>query len=512
MNYRCPLCLKPLDGSQKLARHCKLHPDKGKTFKCYPQQMYSNIFCPVADCRAADEIEDGVMLRHVGCEEENPFWDGTRVSIPGEPGQNLAPVVVDFNTGTDRSIQVQHWLIGALRDVPAGTREMWFPLMLLRATAERDGGERVGRLVELSGAHDAGKTILAVQSMVHLGYSPPGTRHDVRLNNYIYSRRFGSAQERPFRSFVEILHLNSLLRRNSRNIFLPQGTPFGSRNLRVAFIRPAGIRLGAGDGTARGRVRQLLKLARRRGLRFLRDEIGKSFGQLFGADETRRYWYTLAFYDKSGEVDENEDVLTDMLDKVAVVVNAVEIFGGADPPPRTSGESRQPAELRRAGAAPATGAPPPVGEKSIETAVQRIDRAIERKQLCYLLITQLDRVKGRMGEDDWREVQRIADDLGDVGRDRGRLAKAWGRLFPRRPSPSRALVEKWLGPDSKGNSGQLRERLKDVEDIFFVWTNDLPGSRVPAPQPALPHSHGLAKFVCRCLDIEWEQINWGTRP
>lgn len=482
MSYRCPLCLKPLDGTQKLHRHCKFHPERDKTFRCHPHRMADDIFCTADDCRGADEIEEGVMLRHVGCEEHNPFWDGAAVSVPGEARETRAPFTVDFNSGTDHSIQVQHWLIGALRDVPPSHPEMWFPLMLLRATAERDGGGRVGRLVELSGAHDAGKTILAVQSTVHLGYTTSAGGGDVRINNFIYSRRVGGFAERAFRSFIEVLHLNSLLRRNSRESFLPQGTPLGARNLRVAFIKPAGVNLDAGDGTARGHAGRFYRLARRRGWRFLRDELGKSFGELFGWQHDRPYWHTIAFYDKSGEVDENEDVMTDMLDKVAVVVNAVEVLG------------------------PAGG-----GKKSVEVAVQRINRAVERKQLCYLVLTQLDRVSSHMDPTDWTAVQRIADDLTEVGRDRGRLAKAWGRLFPRRPSESRALVEKWLAGAPPGNRRQLRDRLKDIEEVFFVWTEGLSTSPVPAPQETLPCSHGLAKFVCRCLEIEWEQIDWGAK-
>jgi hypothetical protein len=458
------------------------HPEKDRAFHCTPDNLRRYIFCQERKCRSAEEIENGVLLSHVGCLELNPFWNGTRIEIPGELHESRAIFEVDFNTGVNRNIYVQHWQLGALRSAPSNVKEMWFPQMLLRATAADDAGARVGRLIELAGSRDAGKTILAIQAMNPNGYATPDKKGGVFLNNYIYSRRVGEFKDRSFRSFIEIMHLNSLLRRGIKEIYLPQGTPYGARNLRVAFIKPAGLFVEPGDGTLKGNVKRLSKIAWRRGRRFIIDDVSKSVLELFGRQVERPYWHTAVFYDKSGEVDENEDVSLDNLEKVAVVVNAAEIFG-----------------LRTEGGR--------VSEKSIEVAVQRINKAVERKQLCYLVVTQLDTVRERIKED-WEQVQQMADDLGNIGKDRSRFGRVAKSLFTRH-SPSQRLVEKWLGTDPVGNRRQLRERLKDVEDIFFVWTENLPASRTPEWHDKLPTSHGLAKFVCRCLDITWEQINQG---
>ncbi len=505
MSYRCPLCLKLLDASEKLERRCTTHPDRNKTFNCGHSNMPRQIFCPASGCRCADEISNGVFLRHVGCAEHNPFWDGSKIDLDGQSHESWAAFLIDFGAG-DISVQVQHWLIGVLRNFPRDVREMWFPLMLLRATAERNGSRRIGRLVELSGARSAGKTILAVQAMNPHGYAPTPGLGSVLINNFIFSRRVGERTERHFRSFIETLHLSTLLRRSDKNIFLPEGTPHGARNLRVAFIKPAVWSPAPSDGTWKGLLMRIGRMLWHDGKRILRDDVTGGISDIFGGQGVRPYWHAIVFYDKSGEVDENEDVITDILDKVAVVVNAAEILGLA--------EEEENAEdvLDLFEVKPNTGnvldlpKAKPALEKSLEVAVQRIIKAIESKQLCYLVVTQLDKVKKRIGAD-WQQVQRIADDLTDIGKDRGPLSRAWSKLSPRRSSPAHQLLEKWLGDEQVGNRRQLKDHLKDVEEIFFIWTDDLPTPGVPALREKLPSSHGLAKFVCRCLEIEWEQIN-----
>ncbi|HEY9285112.1 MAG TPA: hypothetical protein VIP46_16790 [Pyrinomonadaceae bacterium] len=517
MSYRCPLCLKPLNERHELTRHCTLHPERDETFDCQPHLLPYKIFCPDADCESPDQIAEGVFLRHAGCEEHNPFWDGRRVDVPGDAHQSRVEFSTDFGTGDFQPIFVQHWLLGRLRNLPGDRPEMWFPLMLLRATGERNGSSRVGRFIELAGARNAGKTILAVQALNPHGYAGGF----VDLNDFSFSRRVGEITGYGFRWYVETLHLSSLLSRGVTEIFLPQGTPHGTRNLKVAFFKPAGF--GGIDARPSGRgwqerARRVARVAWHGSKRFLKEDVHASFAEIFGSQGFRPYWHTLAFYDKAGEVFEHDDVATDTLDKVAVVVNAAEIFGldadakavrqqaatavlELDEEPTESpeeGKARQPAESH-------------LSEKSIEVAVQRLRKAAERKQVCYLVVTQLDRARRQIGEADWGQVVDLADDLSAVGRDRGSLRKAWTKLFPARSSEARALLEKWLSTHPSGNRRQLKERLKDVEEIFFVWTENLPGSYTPARQEALPRSHGLAKFICRCLDVEWGQIDRGDK-
>lgn len=491
MSYRCPLCLKPLTEKERLTRHCTYHPARDETFNCYAYALPNKIFCPIAECKSVDEIASGVFLRHVGCEETSPFWDGKELNIPGEAHEGRIPVSLDFGTGIERSVYVQHWLIGVLRDLPRMGSEMWFPLMLLRATGESSGLSRVGRFIELAGARAAGKTVLALQAMSPHGHA---SGH-VEVDNFIFTRRpqEGSAG-RTYRSFLEILHLSNLLQHSNHHLFSPDGTPPGTRNMRVAFYRPTeefGLQLNDNERNVAGYLKRMFQMGVRATDRFFRVDLHASFKEIFGSQGFRPYWYTLAFYDKSGEAEENEDIMRDTLDKVAVVVNATEIFGIVMTDDPKTGEKYE-------------------KEKSIEVAVQRLRKAVARKQLCYLVITQLDLVKDRISERDWATVERLADGTTDIGRDRGILRRTWCRLVPPRTSTARQLLETWLGPQPTGNRRQLKERLKDVEEIFFVWTDNFPASRTPTKQTSLPTSHGLTKFVCRCLDIRWDQIGKGS--
>jgi len=482
VSYRCPLCLVPLNERHRLIRHCTYHPELDETFNCYQYVLPNKIFCPIAECKSVDEIASGVFLRHIGCEETSPFWDGRTVSVPGGPDESRIPVSLDFGTG-ETTLYVQHWLIGVLRDLPKGGSEMWFPLMLLRATGESSGLSRVGRFIELAGAMAAGKTVLAVQAM-----SPHGHADGyVEVDNFIFTRRPEGPTGRTYRSFAEILHLSNLLQHSDHTLFSPDGTPPGTRNMRVAFYKPSegfGLRMNDGDRNLPGYAKRMFWLTVRATERFFRVDLNASFKEIFGSQGFRPYWYTLAFYDKSGESEENEDIMRDTLDKVAVVVNAAEIFGIEDPVTKKKY----------------------IAEKSIEVAVQRLKKAAARKQISYLVVTQLDRVKDEMSKDDWATVQELADGVTDIGSDRGIVRRTWARFVPPRPSTARQLLENWLGPQPTGNRRQLKERLKDVEEIFFIWTDNFPTSRMPTKQDSLPTSHGLAKFVCRCLDIRWDQI------
>lgn len=464
MTYKCPLCLIRLAKSEQLARFCSLHPNRTDTFYCIPESMQTLIFCAERDCRCDSLVDEGVFLRHVNCKMRNPFWDerAGEVIVPGTPDTSRAAFPLDFGSGLAKQVWVQHWLIGAMRMVPKNEPEMWFPLMLLRATSEKNGKGRMGRLIELVGARESGKTVLAVQAMNHHGYVPVSNATDsVDLDNYIFSRNSGNLS---FSIFLETLHLNTLLRRNVKEIFLPRATINEPGHLKAAFIRPAENARSfqpAAPENSNGLLRRVASQIFN-ALKQLKGEVRVASSQVLRG--SRPFWYTLVLYDTAGEASENEDLMPDLaaVDKVAVVVNAAELVG------RGPGGS----------------------EKSIEVAVQRIARARKRSQHCDLVLTQMDRLRGIISDEDWRKVVEIANDLRDD-----------------RKKESQALLTKWLDEAPDGNKMLLRKSLKNVKHIFFVWTENLPPQHVPEQQSAQPSSYGLTRFICRCLDIKWENIN-----
>lgn len=197
MNYKCPLCLTVLTTDQKLARFCTDHPDKTEEFNCTRAAFDERIACPVNDeCSRAIEPR-GVFLRHVGCEAKNPFKDPDLV---------------------DRLNALEHWEVNMLRAVAqsgkqATASEMWFPLMLLRATAEMRKGKRCGALVELVGQRSAGKTVLSMQAMDYQGYVPHDERNSrhVVVDDYIFSRAGTASQS----ALIDTLNLRTLMDKNA---------------------------------------------------------------------------------------------------------------------------------------------------------------------------------------------------------------------------------------------------------------------------------------------------------
>jgi hypothetical protein len=491
VTYKCPLCLTKLTKREQLARFCTLHKDRPDIFPCVPEAMKTLVFCVERECRCDDSVDEGIFLRHVDCKMRNPFWNESigKVVVPGQPDTTRAQFPLDYGSGTPRPEWVQHWMLGSLRTVPDDAPEMWFPLMMLRATAEKNGRGRTGRLVELAGARESGKTVLAVQAMNHHGYVPASNTTDsVDLHNYIFSRNSG---EETFRIFLETLRLNTLLRLNAKEVYLPRPTLNEPGHLKAVFIRPA-PNSHPSTSTEREKSDGLLRVAASLAIGFLRrltGEVRVAAGQVLSGD--RPFWYTLVLYDTSGEASENEDLMPDLaaVDKVAVVVNAAEIFG-----------------LGVGGS-----------EKSIEVAVQRIARAKKRGQHCDLILTQMDRLKPPL--DTWGQTNDSVD-LGDrppeqtrssvSAADWQKIVEVAGDLNTDRKKESQALLTKWLGEWPNENKVLLRKSLKNVKQIFFVWTENLPQRHVPSEQAAQPYSYGLAKFICRCLDIKWENINQGS--
>lgn len=466
MSYKCPLCLKELTEADKLMRFCFNHPQRLEQFACDSLAFNSKIFCEDSHCNEA--IDEGVYLRHIGCIARNPFWNGQsgKVEVPGDARSSTVPY--RLTTGNaPQDVKVLHWEIGMLRVAPQNVPEMWFPLMLLRATAETGRGKRFGVLVELAGAREAGKTVLTMQAMDKQGYVRQGMKgRDVEVKDYIFSRRPAGATDNPL---LEILYLRGLMRLNHPNIFLPQGTKRETGDLKTVFLKPATTAaVGAQRDASQGRGGSFF--------RELKEELLGITGELIHPLHARPFWYTVAFYDTAGEAWENEDLMPDLkvVDKVAVIVNANDLFTGQN-----------------------------AARRSIKVANSRIGKIKDRTNSC-LVVTQLDRVMSAWTKDEQDSVRRIAEDLG-----KSTVEEA------------RSLLLNWLTQHPNPDNEELEKNLRRIGHVFFIWTIDLPtarqqqqvqppaqkGKQVEAQTPWQPTSFGLAKFICWCLNISWEAIN-----
>ncbi|MGI8783251.1 MAG: hypothetical protein ACR2L2_06330 [Acidobacteriota bacterium] len=462
MSYKCPLCLKTLTDSDELQRYCTSHLDKTATIQCLPEnfvffesELSSTIFCPISRCPANAQIEFGVFLRHVGCKSENPFWveADSVVKVPGNPQGIVVPYELDLGGEKKKTVNVQHWEIGMLRRVPS-TREMWFPLLLLRATAEEHKGKRFGQLVELAGSKGVGKTVLALQAMDLQGYEGK-SRRTVTVNDYIYSRRPEGAQDNPL---LSILYLRGLMRRNESGIFPPTGTRRLPGDLKAVFFSPPSSNpkettepTGRKPGGVLARIRAEIDQ--------IREPTNSSAGDSFR--------YTVGFYDTAGEAHEEEDLMPDLaaVDKIAILISAPEILSN-------SGKGQ-----------------------SVSTALQRLKRADEQNVLnrCCLVLTQFDQAMESLDEGSRTTVGEIAEDL--------------KRAMPDSSAEAKSFLQQWLKKHPAPNHRELEAHLQRIDHVFFLWTEDLPTSTAqPTGQIRQPRSFGLARFICWCLEIGWEEI------
>jgi len=452
MDYKCPLCLKELTEGDQLERFCSCHPEHTQKFDCSSYAIQMEMFCPQAECECNQDIESGVVLRHVNCDAKNPFWAANqqRLDIPGDARSKKISGQVGGTT-----VDVVHWEIGMLRRVP-NAEEMWFPLMLLRATAETQARKRVGVLIELAGATGAGKTILAMQAMDYQGYVAPwsGDRH-VEVRDYIFSRRPAGASDNPL---ITTLYLRHLMERNRQGIFLPAGTKKETGDLKVVFLKPT-------------RTPEMPSPKNEKRSSFfsqIKNEGKNLFKDILDSEISRSFWYTVAFYDTAGEWHEEEhgllDTIESSVDKVTILLDATEF-------------------------ADSTGEQP-----SIEVAAQRIQRLGARQKLrCCCVVSKLDSLMEGWSANETNKVISIAEDL---------------TSDERNDAAARALLVGWLKQHPTTNKGVLAKYIETNQiPIFFVWTEGLPGQPTGARVFEQPYSPGLARFICWCLDIKWEDIS-----
>ena len=483
MSYKCPLCLTVLTSEIKLERYCVKHPRSRKEFPCGTRTLKLEIYCSERGDNCNETTEDGVFFRHIGCKYRNPFWNEEKgaVEIPVLPEETSALFQLDFGLGLNETVRVQHWLLGVLALLPKNVSEMWFPAMLLRATAETNSfWRRVGVLVELAGARESGKTILAMMSMNSHGYAlNNGSSMEIELRDFIYTSH--STQGQLLR-YIETLHLSTLLKDGQhRGLFLPQGT-FRSRSIKVSFIKPSKHwQVPAEDPVSEDfsfpkRIALKTLFAVPKLIKEVASQTALVMWQITHSTNHYPFWYTVILYDTAGEANDAKDLQRELhaIDKVAIVINAGEIFGLSQ------------SEVADGTTAPADSS---LNEQSLRTACERIKNGLDRKQKLYLIVTQMDRIKERI-KDDWQRVETIADSVGSNKHNR----------------EAKELLRKWLSQSPSTHAVELSNKLRHVVSVFFVWTEHLPHSQGPTNEARVPRSRGLAKFMCDCLDVKTNQI------
>lgn len=470
MSYKCPLCLTELTDGFQLVRTCLDHPNipavQITIHDDEEEGLPETVYCPGGDGRCNNAIYPGVFLRHVGCHAHNPFWDATTrsVNIPG------ADSTTTYRPGDSQATPVTHWEIGMLRSTPAA-QEMWFPLMLLRATGETinsQSDQRIGALVELAGSTKVGKTILAMQSMEYEGYidDENGLKRHVEVKDFMFSRLPPGwrAEANPL---LGNLYLSSLLRLNKKGLYRFPGTFKMPGDVKAAFIAPAQTDRTSLSLNSSGNESQHIKT--KIVVKNIVDFF-KGIGEIFWSPRPPGFWYTVAFYDIAGEAFKAGDPTTDAIeravDKVAVLVDATDIFH---------------LETDSDG-------------DSVPIANQQIGQASARGLPHCLIVTKIDLVIDKLSSEERAQVKKYAEDL--------------SRDYE---NESRELFRGWLNQrTSDPNIRQLKNRIDAVDRIFFIWTDNLPTASTEGTvqtSSLQPQSYGLARFICWCLDIPWTAIN-----
>lgn len=487
MPLKCPLCLSSLAESDQLVRFCLQHKTSEK-FNCVENS--EKLFCPDRNNSCNVTLDNGVFLYHVGCAAKNPFWDSIKkqVVLPGDDSPtfqhtSVVPHNILVQNGPPASVEVFHWQIGVLRALPGNVEEMWFPLMLWRAATEFHHRRRIGTLVELTGARSVGKTVIAVQAMDAKGYAQPCSNneqplpgkqangygqndHDSRnltLKDYIYSRRVGTADV----PLLSMLYLRDVMGRNHSFDARALATRPGPGDLKAIFIAPA-AGVESNSLSSRNDLGVSLKEAGRRVWDELKELLGLS--KLSGATTTSLFpfWHAVVFYDTAGELSQRRsqilNLIEDAVSKAAILINAAELF---DP----KHDSTLP-------------------DSSITVARQRLSDLSEKRNIeCSLVITQLDLVMNQLAPEDRQKAYEIARAV---------------EKSPADDKEARRLLIKWLRASPAENIRGIERLLKGVK-VFFVWTEGIPTDESKY-KGARTYSYGLARFICWCLGVQWQEI------
>lgn len=355
-----------------------------------------------------------------------------------------------------------------MRTIPPAP-EMWFPLMLLRATNEtlnNQRGKRIGVLVELAGSTQVGKTILAMQSMEYEGYvaEDHGQGRHVEVKDFMFSR-LPPGRTAATNPLLANLYLSSLMRLNKKGLhgFAPTFKLPG--DVKAAFFKPASAARrslpldSSGSEPRQSRVGAIAKNV---------IDILIGIKDIFWSHRSRGFWYTVILYDIAGEAfivgDPTTDAIERAVDKVAVLVDATEIFdfqGDGD---------------------------------SVATANEQIGKAAARSLPHCLVVTKVDLIMGMLPPEDQVKVKKFAEDLSCEYKEE-----------------TLELLQKWLDQGTAdANIRQLKNRIDKVDRVFLIWTENLPTSNKEGTvqtSSEQPRSYGLARFICWCLEIPWTTLN-----
>jgi len=457
-----------LTEASQLVRACLDHPNiEPFTITIHDDEegLPDTVYCSGGNGGCNNSIYPGVFLRHVGCHAHNPYWDGRTVNIPGTD----STTTYQFATPEgQKNILVTHWEIGMMRTIPAA-QEMWFPLMLLRATSEtlnNQSGKRIGVLVELAGSAQVGKTILAMQSMEYEGYvaEDNGQGRHIEVKDFMFSR-LPPGRTAATNPLLANLYLSSLMRLNKKGLHGFAPTLKLPGDVKAAFIQPAssgGRKLpldSTGSEPRKSRIGAIAKIV---------IDILIGIKDIFWSHRSSGFWYTVILYDIAGEAfivgDPTTDAIERAVDKVAVLVDATEIFnfqGDGD---------------------------------SVAMANEQIGKAAARNLPHCLVVTKVDLVMQMLLPEDQVKVKKFAEDLSGEYKEE-----------------TRELLKKWLSQGTAdANIRQLNNRIDKVDRVFLIWTENLPTSNEQGTvqtSSEQPRSYGLARFICWCLEIPWTALN-----
>ena len=423
--------------------------------------MREMIFCPESTCRVNGSIGfPGVLLRHLGCVASHPFLGANdELRQLGNEDSNEC----DYHAPDHTIHRFSHWEIGMLRYAPY-QQEMWFPTMLLRSRMHELDGKRMGVLVELAGAPNTGKTTIAMQSMDEQGYVPNHqTNRIVELGEFIYSRPHRDVHPANS-SFVGALCLRARHRDNDDHSFHLSPNERGTGDLKTVFIRLS---------PDKPRMVQKRTIYPQSWLDYpkfylfdpLKDIILDRPGT-WGAPLRGETWFSVTFYDTGGDEHQSGDFSLQAIeagvDKVAIVIDGLDIFR------RGGGESLRVARNRL----------PELRLKGIEHC---------------LVVTHIDQIFSYLPIEYRREIEKMANEFVNPDRHRAR---------------SRQFLLHWIKHTASRldyNKSELRSYLEiNPISVFFTWTDGLEHRGKNGQQPI---SHGLAQFICWCLDVDWDRIN-----
>jgi hypothetical protein len=447
VKYYCPLCLNELKpgGKDQLLRFCRTHPQNTRFIDIDPHGM-SEIFCP------GDHIETicnrggadtGPLLLHEKCSQINPFWNGSQVDVPATVKYRIEANSDNTNTAT-----LKHWLLSAMRDVPAGFQKshgMWFPQALFRAFHEQQASGGMASSVLLLGGQAAGKSVLATMAIkpeTWRGDLPDGGHLDTSAYAYVSPLDTPNVDLRPA-EFID--SLAALIRGDGDLI---EGTKDNERNIRALFLNyesspqekvnsapepDGGLQIFSGRGLSNG-----LKA------------FGKAATILWGgAAGTGAPRATpidippprsaVVFYDLKGE--SVEDLtggllrLIQNLSRIAVVMDATDISSFACP--KKTGR-----------------------RNSAEVALRMLEHVKKFKKEVSLVVTHIDEVRELADPKEWAEYWKPHN------------------AFPRRYHPATPMAEQAIlrqvlesGNDiEKGIASALK---REKWPVHFVWTENI---------------------------------------